>query len=549
LVPSDAVERLIPSECCRCVRRADASRGAVHAPHPAPQDWIDKYKGKFDAGWDKYCEETFARQLELGVVPAGTKLAPMPPGIVEWETLPADEKRLYARQMEAFAGFTSHTDNEVGRLVSALEDMGEMDNTLFLYIWGDNGSSAEGGLAGTFNEMLVLNGHDDAVEDQLARIDEIGSPTSYGHFHAGWASATNTPFQWVKRVASHYGGTRNPLVAHWPKGIKAKGQLRSQWHHVNDIAPTIMEAAGLPFPTSVNGVEQKPFEGVSMLYSFDNAKATDQHTTQYFEVMGNRAIYHEGWTATAKHTTPWNSAPDGTFAEDKWELYHVDEDFSQAVDLAAKNPDKLKELQDLFIEEAIKYNVLPLDDRSYERFNAVIAGRPDLMGDRTSLTLYEGMELMMENAFINVKNRSHHITAEVEIPEGGGEGVIIAQGGRFAGWSLYMKDGKVSYVHNWFDKERYTVTSPEALPAGKATIRYEFAYEGGDKPGGGGTGTLFINDKMVEEGKIGKTVGFIFSADETADVGSDHHTPVTEEYPQHGNEFTGKIEKVTIDLK
>ena len=310
-----------------------------------------------------------------------------------------------------------------------------------------------------------------------------------------------------------------------------------------------MEAAGLPFPTSVNGVEQKPFEGVSMLYSFNDEKAADQHTTQYFEVMGNRAIYHNGWTATAKHTTPWNSEPDGTFAEDKWELYHVAEDFSQAVDLAAKNPDKLKELQDLFLTEAVKYNVLPLDDRSYERFNAEIAGRPDLIGDRTSLTLYEGMELMMENAFINVKNRSHHITAEVEIPEGGGEGVIIAQGGRFAGWSLYMKDGKVSYVHNWFDKERYTVTSPEALPAGKATIRYEFAYEGGDKPGGGGTGTLFINNKKVEEGKIGKTVGFIFSADETADVGSDHHTPVTEEYPQHGNEFTGKIEKVTIDLK
>ncbi len=522
--------------------------GAVHAPHHAPQEWIDKYKGKFDQGWDQYREETLARQIELGVVPAGTLLAPRPPGIQDWNGLSDDEKRLFAHQMEVFAGFTSHTDHEVGRMVTALEEMGEMDNTLFLYIWGDNGSSAEGGLAGTFNEMLVLNGYPDEVEDQLARIDELGGPESYGHMHAGWASATNTPFQWVKRVASHYGGSRNPLVVHWPEGIEAKGEVRTQWHHVNGIAATIMEAADLPFPTSVNGVEQKPFEGESLLYSFNDAEAADTHTTQYFEMFGNRAIYDNGWTATAKHSTPWESAPDATLAEDKWELYHVAEDFSQAVDIAAENPDKLKELQALFLKEAVKYNVLPLDDRSVERFNAAIAGRPDLMGDRTSLTLYEGMELFMENAFINVKNRSHSITADVEIPEGGGEGVIIAQGGKFAGWTLFMKDGKVSYEYNWFGMDRYTVTSPEALPAGKAMIRFEFAYEGGEEAGKGGTGTIFINDEKVAEGEIGKTVPFIFSADETADVGSDHHTNVSDEYPQRGNEFTGEIGSVTIDL-
>jgi arylsulfatase A-like enzyme len=523
--------------------------GAVHAPHHVPQDWIDKYKGKFDGGWDKYREETLARQIELGVVPAGTKLTPKPADIKDWDALSADEKKVHARQMEAFAAFTSHTDNEVGRLVTALEDMGEMDNTLFLYIWGDNGGSAEGGLSGTFNEMIPLNGIPDSIEDQLERLDEFGGKHAYNHFNAGWASATNTPFQWTKQVASHYGGTRNPLVVHWPNGIKAKGEVRSQWHHVNDIAPTVMEAAGLPFPKSVNGAVQKPFEGVSLIYSFDEAKAADQHTTQYFEMFGNRAIYHDGWVAATKHRTPWNTSPDVSLADDKWELYHVAEDFSQAVDVAAEHPDKLKAMQDLFMEEAIKYNVLPLDDRSYERFNAAVAGRPDLMGDRTSLTLHEGMELIMENAFINVKNRSHFITADVEIPEGGGEGVIIAQGGRFAGWTLYMKDGKVSYEYNWFGKDRYTITSPEALPAGKATIRYEFAYEGGKEAGKGGTGTLFVNDKKIAEGKIGKTVPNIFSADETADVGVDHHTPVSEEYAQRGNEFTGKIEKVTIDLK
>ena len=524
--------------------------GATHAPHHVPADWVDRYKGKFDDGWDAYREQTLARQIELGVVPAGTKLASKPADIVDWDTLSADEKRLYSRQMEVFAAFAEHTDHEVGRLVDAIETMGEMDNTLFIYIFGDNGSSADVGLTGMFNETLALNAIPTSVEDELPHLDEWGGPMSYPNFNAGWAVATSTPFQWTKQVASHYGGTRNPMVVHWPEGIEAKGEVRSQWHHVTDIAPTVMEAAGLPFPTSVNGAIQKPFEGVSLIYSFDAPDAADRHTTQYFEILGNRAIYDDGWVAATKHRTPWANAPDGPLNEDKWELYHVAEDFSQANDLAASNADKLSELQDLFIAEAIKYDVLPLDDRGFERLNASIAGRPDLMGDRTSLTVYPGMTHMTENAFINVKNRSHTITAEVEIPEGGGEGVILAQGGRFAGWSLYMKDGKASYVHNWVGKERYTITAPDPVAAGEATIRYEFVYEGeSDEPGAGGTGTIFVNGEKVAEGQIGNTTPFLFSADETADVGTDEATPVTEDYAEGDNEFTGTIRTVTVEVK
>ncbi len=522
--------------------------GATHAPHQVPPEWIDRYKGQFDDGWDVYREQTLARQIELGVVPEGTELGSKPEDIADWETLSADEKRLYSLQMEIFASFAEHTDHEVGRLVDAIDEMGELDNTLFLYVFGDNGSSAEGGLTGTFNETTALNGIPVSVEDQLDDMDAWGGPSSYPHFQAGWAVATNTPFQWTKQVASHYGGTRNPLVVHWPDGIDAKDEVRSQWHHVTDIAPTIMEAAGLPFPTSVNGAEQKPFEGASLMYAFDAPDAADRHTTQYFEMFGNRAIYRDGWVAAAKHRTPWASAADGPLDQDNWELYHVAEDFSQANDLADSNPDKLKEMQDLFIEEAIKYDVLPLDDRVFERFNAAIAGRPDLMGNRKSLTLYPGMTHMTENAFINVKNKSHAITAEVEIPEGGADGVILAQGGRFAGWSLYMKDGKVSYVHNWVGLERYTITSSEPVAPGKATIRYEFAYDGGKESGKGGTGTISVNGETVAEGQIGNTTPFLFSADETADVGTDGATPVTEEYAEGDNAFTGEIVKVTVEL-
>ena len=345
-----------------------------------PAEWIARYEGEFNGGWDEYREQTLARQIELGVVPPGTELAPKPEDIPDWDTLSADEKKVYARQMEVFAAFAEHTDHEVGRLANAIEAMGEMDNTLFIYIFGDNGSSAEGGLAGTFNETIVLNALPDTVEDQLPYLKDWGGPMSFPHFHAGWAVAGNTPFQWTKQIASHYGGTRNPLVVHWPKGIEAKGEIRSQWHHVTDIAPTVMEAAGLPFPTSVHGARQKPFEGVSLIYSFDDADAADRHTKQYFEMFGNRAIYHDGWVAATKHRTPWAAAADGPLDEDTWELYHVAEDFSQANDIAASNPAKLQVLQDLFTEEAIKYSVLPIDDRIFERFKPRDRGTAGLDG-------------------------------------------------------------------------------------------------------------------------------------------------------------------------
>jgi arylsulfatase len=523
--------------------------GATHASHHVPKEWADKYKGKFDAGWDKYREETLARQIKLGVVPAGTKLAPKPKDIKDWNTLPADEKRLFARQMEVFAGFAEYTDREIGRLVKALEDTGAMDNTLFIYIAGDNGASAEGGMVGMFNELTYFNGVQETVADQLKNLDKWGGPETFPHYAAGWAIAGNTPFAWSKQVASDFGGTKNGTVMRWPKGIKAKGELRSQWHHVLDIAPTVLEAASLPFPKSVNGTAQKPFEGVSFAYTFNDAKAKDRHITQYFEITGNRAIYHDGWLARTIHIAPWEQKPRTTLDKDAWELYDTRKDFSLADDLAAKNPAKLRELQALFMKEAAKYSVLPIDDRGLERFDPSLAGRPDLMGGRTSLTLYEGMTGMMENAFINVKNRSNTITAEVEIPQGGANGVILAQGGRFAGWSLYVKDGKPAYVYNWLGLQRYTVGASDPVPAGRATIKVGFAYDGGGR-GKGGTAALSVNGRKVAEGRIANTIPNIFSADEGADVGMDEDTPVTEAYPAGAkNRFTGKINKVTVEVK
>jgi len=522
--------------------------GATHAPHQVPKSWIEKNKGKFDQGWDKMREETLARQIKMGLVPAGTKLAPKPKAIKDWDSLSADEKKLFARQMEIFAGFAEYADTEIHRLVQAVEEIGQLDNTLVFYIVGDNGSSAEGGMNGLFNEYSYFNGAPETVEDILKHYDELGGPMSYPHFAAGWAVAGDSPFAWTKQVASDFGGTRNGLVVHWPKRIKSKGEIRSQFHHVIDIAPTVLEAAGLPEPKSVDGTRQTPIEGVSMVYTFDDPRAKTRHTTQYFEIFGNCAIYHDGWLAGTVHRAAWESTPRATLADDKWELYDTRTDFSLANNLAAKNPAKLKELQELFLKEAVKYSVLPLDDRVVERTNATLVGRPDLIGDRTTFTVFPGMKGMTENVFINLKNRSHSLAAEVEIPQGGANGVIIAQAGRFGGWSLYLKDGKPTYTYNYLGLERFTVAASEAVAAGKAQIRFEFAYDGGGL-GKGGTGTLLVNDKKVAEGRIGRTQPNIFSADETADVGVDDATPVTEDYKQFDNAFTGKIVKVVIELK
>jgi arylsulfatase len=521
--------------------------GATHAPHHVPKEWIAKYKGKFDQGWDKLREETLARQIKLGVVPAGTKLAPKPEAIKDWEALGTDEKRLFARQMEIYAGFGEYTDFEIGRLIQSIEDLGQLDNTLVFYEVGDNGASAEGTMNGLLNEGTYFNGVAESVPEILKHIDDLGGPDSYPHYAAGWAVAGDTPFTWTKQVAGTYGGCRNPLVVHWPNGIAAKGEVRSQWHHVIDIAPTILEAAGLPEPKSVNGTPQTPIEGVSMVYSFADAKAKDRHRTQYFEIFGNRGIYHDGWLAHTVHRAAWESKPRHPFLEDKWELYHVDEDFSAATDLAATNPEKLKELQALFLKEATAHQALPLDDRFMERTNASLVGRPDLMAGRTSLTVYEGMLGLTENVFINIKNRSHTVTADVQIPPGGANGVILSQAGRFGGWSLYLKDGKPTYAYNYLGLQTYKVAAAEPVPAGKATIRFEFAYDGGGM-GKGGTGTILVNGKKVAEGKIARTQAMIFSADEGADVGLDGETPVSDDYKEGDNAFTGEIRKVTVEV-
>ena len=522
--------------------------GATHAPHHAPKEYIAKYKGQFSGGWDKLREETLERQKKLGVVPADTKLTPRPAEIPAWDGMSADQKRLFERQMETFAGFAEHTDHEVGRLVAQLEAMGELDNTLFFYIVGDNGASAEGGPEGAYNELMALNGIVGKADQMMDHIDEWGGPNTFPHFAIGWAWANNTPFQWTKQVASHFGGTRNGMVMHWPKGIKAKGEVRSQFHHVIDVAPTALEAAKLPQPKTVNGVTQRPMDGVSMLYSADAPKAPDRRTTQYFEMFGNRGIYDKGWVACTRHSIPWVMAKLPALKDDNWELYNVDKDFSEANNLAKENPAKLKELQAVFDKEAIRNNVFPIDDRRFERFNPALAGRPDLLGGRTSLTIYPGMTGMLENAFINVKGVPHTITAEVELKDEKTEGVILAQAGYFGGWVVYMKDGKPHHEYNFFALERTNIASDTALAPGKHTISYEFIPDAA-KPSTGGKSILSVDGKKVAEGQIPKTVPFVFSADEGTDVGLDGETNVSPDYKQGDNAFTGKIVKVTIEAK
>ena len=523
--------------------------GATHAPHHVPKEWADKYKGQFDKGWDQVRRETMERQKKLGLIPASTKLGARPKDLKAWNTLPENQRRLFARQAEVFAGFLEQTDHEIGRLTKAIEDIGEMDNTLVIYIAGDNGTSAEGGFVGMYNEMTYFNGVAEKVEDLIPLIDKWGGPETFPHMAAGWAVAFDAPFSWTKQVASDFGGTRNGVVISWPKRIKDVGGIRTQFSHAIDVAPTVLEAARLPEPKIVNGTPQKPLEGASLVYTFDEANAPERHTTQYFEMFGNRGIYHEGWFARTIHRAPWQTSGMGPLASDVWELFDVKSDFSLANDLAAKNPEKLKELQALFMKEAEKYNVLPIDDRTIERTNPQLAGRPDVLGDRKSLTLYEGMEGMLENTFMNTKNRSSKITAEIEVPAAGANGAILSQGGRFGGWSLYVKDGKPAYTYNFLGLSRYTVESPEALPGGPATVVLDFAYDGGGM-GKGGQTRLLVNGKEVVSGRVEKTQPNIFSADETADVGIDNQTPVALGIGIGAEtRFTGRINKVMLEVQ
>jgi len=524
--------------------------GATHAPHHVPKEWIAKWAGKFDQGWDKMREETLARQIKMGVVPAGTKLAPKPPEIKDWDTLSADEKRLFTRQAEVYAAFVEFTDHEIGRMLDAFAEVGQADNTLVFYIAGDNGTSGEGGMNGMFNEYTYFNGVQEKTEDMLKLLDQWGGPETYPHMAAGWSVALDAPFGWMKQVPSDFGGTRNGMVASWPKRITAKNEMRTQFGHVIDVAPTILEAIGLPEPKSVNGVPQIPMQGTSLVYTFDDAKAAERHTTQYFEIAGNRAIYHDGWFARTIHKAPWEPKPRRTLQDDSaWQLYNVTSDFSLADDLAAKEPQKLAELQALFLQEAGKAGALPMDDRVFERLDPEAVGRPDLMGKRTSLSLADGMTGMLEGVFINVKNRSKTITAEVEVPATGGNGTILAQGGRFGGWSLYVRNGVPAYDYNFLGLQRTTIAGRQRLPAGKATVVFQFAYDGGG-PGKGGMGTLLVNGQKVAEGRIEHTQGGLFSADETADVGIDLGTPVVEAIGAEAkSRFTGRIPRVTVEVK
>jgi arylsulfatase len=524
--------------------------GATHAPHHVPKERIARWKGRFDQGWDKLREESLARQIKLGVVPPGTQLAPKPPAIKDWDTLSADEKRLFARQAEVFAAFAEYTDHEIGRMLAAFEDVGEADNTLVVYIAGDNGTSGEGGQNGLFNEYTYFNGVPETVADMLRKIDQWGGPETYPHMAAGWSVALNAPFGWMKQVPSDFGGTRNGMVMHWPRGIQAKNGLRTQFSHVIDVAPTILEAIGLPEPKLVNGTPQIPMEGTSLVYSFEDAGAKERRTTQYFEIAGNRAIYHDGWLARTIHKAPWEPKPRRTLEDNSaWELYDTRSDFSLANDLAAKNPKKLAELQAVFLQQAEKYHVLPMDDRVFERLDAASVGRPDLMAGRTSMTLADGMTGMMESVFINVKNRSKTITAEVEVPQGGANGTILAQGGRFGGWSLYVKDGVPAYDYNFLGLKQTSIVASKPLAPGKATLKFDFAYDGGG-PGKGGMGTLYVNGEKVAEGRIEHTQAGIFSADETADVGIDLGTPVVEAIgAEHASKFSGHVPKVTVEVR
>ena len=522
--------------------------GATHAPHHVPKDWIEKYRGKFEHGWDRLRDDIFARQKQLGVIPANAELTKRHEQIPAWDAMAKDLKPILSRQMEVYAGFLEHTDHHVGLLIDTLENLRVLDDTLIYYIFGDNGASAEGTLNGCFNEMATLNGMAgiETVEFLKSKIDKFGGPDAYNHYAVGWAHAMDTPYQWTKQVASHWGGTRNGTIVHWPNGIKVKGEIRTQFHHVIDIAPTILEAAKLPEPSIVNGVQQAPIEGVSMLYSFDEAKAAERHETQYFEMFCNRGIYHKGWTAVTRHSIPWAATAVPAFDDDVWELYGPD-DWTQARNLARSNPEMLHELQRLWLIEACKYNVLPLDDRRFERFNPDLAGRPQLIKGTTQM-LFGGMGRLSENSVLNIKNKSYSISAEIQVPGAGAEGVIIAQGGSVNGWSLYAKAGRLKYCYNFFGVQLYFVESSTPIPAGTHQVRMEFKYDGGGLAKGGDV-TLYVDGKRVGKGRVEQTVPMAFSADETCDIGKEAGSPVSPDYGPTDNEFNGAINWVQIDLE
>jgi arylsulfatase A-like enzyme len=523
--------------------------GATHSPHHAPKEWIAQFKGKFDMGWDKYREETFARQKTLGVIPAAAKLTVRSQGLPAWDSLNADQKRLYARMMEVFAAYGAHVDYHMGRVVDAVKKLPGAANTLFIYIAGDNGASAEGGIEGSVNENLFFNGFPEKWQDNLKAIDELGGPKYFNHFPSAWAHAMDTPFQWTKQVASHFGGTRNPMIIAWPGHIKDKGGVRQQFLHVIDIVPTLYEVIGITPPRVLNGVEQKPIEGISFAYAFNDATAKGRRTTQYFEMGANRGIYHDGWMASAISFVPWNPNRTG-FDPDKqkWELYNIDEDFSQADDLAGKNPQKLREMQDLWWAEAARYNVLPLDWRAVERLNSELMGRPSLAGNRKTYTYYPGQVALPNDAAPRVLNKSWTLTADIDVPEAGAEGMIVTHGGVTGGYGLYARDGRPVFVYNYLSLERFTFAGERPLPKGKVQLKVDFAYKGkAGERGKPAAVTMSVNGTKVAEGELPRTVPIQFSLGEGMDIGEDVGSPVDFTY-RLPFRFTGTIEKVVIEL-
>jgi arylsulfatase A-like enzyme len=526
--------------------------GGTHSPHQPTKEWIDKFKGKFDMGWNALREQIFANQKRLGVIPANTQLTPWPDDLKKWDTLTADETRLFARQAEVFAAYAAYTDNEIGRVIQAVEDMGKLDNTLIIYISGDNGTSPEGTTVGTPNQMTAYNGILDLpVAEQMKAYDAWGLPPTYPHMSVAWSWAFDTPFKWTKEVASHFGGTRQGMAIAWPNRIKDAGGIRTQFHHMIDIVPTLLEATGIPAPVMVNGIAQKPIEGVSMAYTFDkaNANAPSTRTTQYFEMFANRAIYHDGWiAATTPPAPPWllgtAKLPQDVINGYKWELYNLTEDYSEANDLAAKMPDKLREMQELFLVEAAKYNVFPLDNSVLPR---IIAPRPSATAGRNVFTYSGEMPGLPDSDAPSILNKSYTITADVEIPQGGAEGMLVTLGGRFGGYGFYLLKGKPVFLYNFLDLERFRWDGQQALAPGKHTLVFDFKYDGPGF-GKGGTGVLRVDDKDVATRKVPHTIPFLMAIDETFDVGVDTRTPVDDKEYQVPFRFTGKLNKLTFKL-
>lgn len=524
--------------------------GGTHAPHHPTQEWVDKFKGKFDMGWNAMRDQIFANQKKLGVIPANAQLTPWPNDLPKWDTLDADSKKLFARQAEVYAAYVAYTDNEIGRVIQAVDDLGKLDNTLVIYIEGDNGTSAEGSTVGTPFDLAAIEGINVPVKEQLKYYDVWGSDKTQPHMSVAWSWAFDTPFKWTKQVASHFGGTRQGMAMAWPARIKDAGGIRTQFHHLIDIVPTILEATGIQAPVMVNGVAQKPIEGVSMAYSWDkeNANTASRRTTQYFEMLANRAIYHDGWMAsTTPPLAPWllglGKMPEVVNGY-TWELYNLNEDYSQNNDLAAKMPDKLQELKELFLVEAAKYGVFPLDNDFLQR---VLAPRPSATAGKTLFTYSGEISGLPSGNAPDIVNKSYTVTAEVDVPQGGGDGMLVTQGGRFGGYGLYLLKGKPVFLYNLLALEKFRWEGQDALTPGKHTIVFTFKYDGGG-PGKGGSGVLNVDGKEVASQKVANTVPFLMTIDETFDVGVDTRTGVEDGDYQVPFQFTGTIDKLSVQL-